>query len=455
MIESLYRSLPSVDKLVSMAPLSEVTVGASARVAAARDAIAAARDAISNSGQAPTPETIAEDAARRAEDAIRCSIRQVLNATGIVVHTNLGRAPLQLEAVARAVGACNLEMNLETGRRGSRRDHVERLLRDLSGAEAALVVNNNAAALMLMLATFTSGREVIISRGELVEIGGSFRVPDMIRAAGATLVEVGTTNRTHLSDYEAAIGPQTAAILRVHPSNFHITGFTHQPTGAELADLAHAHELRIFYDMGSAAFAPLPHGLSQNVNPTAELEAGADLVCFSGDKILGGPQAGILLGDKSSVDPMAHHPMARAFRMDKIGLSALEHVLSACVAGRFEEIPVWKMLHTSVDDLRQRCLNLQSALGQVEADVDVETTQDAVGGGSHPGETIEGVALTLRPHQIPVDQLSEALRLGEPAVVGAIHDDRLWLHLRTVEPGEDEGLGRALLNALRGDGSGE
>ncbi|TNF30031.1 MAG: L-seryl-tRNA(Sec) selenium transferase, partial [Deltaproteobacteria bacterium] len=391
-----------------------------------------------------SPEGIAAAAARWLTSALAPSLRPVLNATGVVVHTNLGRAPLALDAVEHALGACNLEYDLEHGARGSRRDHVEALLVALSGAEAALVVNNNAAAVMLILGALCGGREVLISRGELVEIGGSFRVPDILAASGAVLREVGTTNRTWPADYRDACGERTAALLRVHPSNYAVSGFVHRPEPEELGEVARAAGILYINDLGSGTFAALPAPLRDGDRVRRALAAGADLVCFSGDKILGGPQAGIILGRREVVDRLARHPLMRALRPDKLALAALEATLIAYRSGDLDRIPVQRMLHLPAHVLRRRARDLAAALRDLPAAVEVAECSDAVGGGSHPGETLPGYAVTVRPRAGDASRLATALRGGEPPVIPVVTDGRVWLHLRTVPPEQDATLAAAL-----------
>jgi L-seryl-tRNA(Ser) seleniumtransferase len=418
---------------------------------AARSVIAEAREQIGAGADPPGFQAVVAATLARARVLSSTSLATVINGTGVVIHTNLGRAPLASDALLNAQGACTLEYDTTTGTRGSRRDHAEHLLTGLSGAEAALVVNNNAAAVVLMLAATSTGREVVISRSELVEIGGSFRIPDILACSGAVLREVGTTNRTYLEDYAAAIGPNTGAILRVHPSNFRVTGFVHRPEPAELAELAHAHELPFLHDLGSGSFADMPAAIAHDGDPVAEVAAGADVVCFSGDKLLGGPQAGIALGSKALIDAMAAHPLARALRVGKLTLAALEHTLVAYRRGEPDRVPVYRMLHADLDGLRARGSALASALEPLPLDTVLENCEDAVGGGSHPDAQLPGVALGIRPER-GVTRLAERLRRGAPAVIGTLRDNRLWIHLRTVDPEDDGRLVSALQAALQDGG---
>jgi L-seryl-tRNA(Ser) seleniumtransferase len=437
MSESPYRGLPAVDAVLADERVRNLDLGAAVTTEAARSAIAEARQKITAGADAPDFDAVIAVTLTRARTLSATSLATVINGTGVVIHTNLGRAPLAPDALLHAQGACTLEYDTSTGSRGSRRDHAEHLLTGLSGAEAALVVNNNAAA-------------VVISRSELVEIGGSFRIPDIMACSGAVLREVGTTNRTYLEDYESAIGPNTGAILRVHPSNFSVTGFVHRPKPAELAELAHAHDLPFLHDLGSGGFAAMPAAIAHDGDPVAEVAAGADVVCFSGDKLLGGPQAGIAIGSKAYIDAMAVHPLARALRVGKLTLAALEHTLAAYRRGEPGQVPVYRMLHADLDGLEARGTALASAMEPLPVDAIVARCEDAVGGGSHPDAHLQGVALGIRPEHGGVTRLAERLRQGAPPVIGTLRDDRLWIHLRTVDPEDDGRLATALETAVRG-----
>jgi L-seryl-tRNA(Ser) seleniumtransferase len=408
------RDLPSVDELVRGVddPLA---------VDAARSVIARARQEIRAGVE---PGDLAARLTRELEAARRPSLRRVLNATGVIVHTNLGRAPLAEEAIARvhdvARGYSNLELDLEDGARGSRQDHLASLVRRLTGAEASLVVNNNAAAVLLALAALAEGREVIVSRGELVEIGDGFRIPDVLARSGARLVEVGTTNRTRAADYERAIGPDTALVLRVHQSNFRLVGFTELPRLEQVAAVAHAHELPLVDDLGSGALGDLPGEPSARES----LAAGADLVCFSGDKLLGGPQAGIVAGRADLVERLRRHPLQRALRIDKLTLAALEGtlLLHLDAPGR---IPVLRMLAEDAPAVRARAERLAALTGAT-----VEETVARVGGGALPLSELPSFACAL-------DQsLAAPLRAGEPPVIGIVRDGKLLLDCRTLADDE-------------------
>ncbi len=344
-------------------------------------------------------------------------LRRVINATGVVVHTNLGRAPLPETAIAQVVDAArgysNLELDLRSGTRGSRQDHVAALLRDLTGAEASLVVNNNAGAVLLALAALAEGREVVVSRGELIEIGDGFRIPDVLARSGARLVEVGTTNRTRAADYERAITKDTALLLRVHQANFRIVGFTEQPKEKELAAIATRHGLPLVVDSGAG---PIPEE--------------ADLVCFSGDKLLGGPQAGIVVGRADLVEQLRRHPLQRALRIDKLSLAALEGTLRAHLDG---DVPVTQMLAQDPVDVRARAERLAAATGGV-----VEETSGRVGGGAMPEAEIPSFACALD------ESLAGPLRAGEPPVVGVVRDGKLLLDCLTLGDGEVDEVAAAV-----------
>jgi L-seryl-tRNA(Ser) seleniumtransferase len=423
------RSLPSVDRLAGDPRLAghprELTV------AAARTVLARARAAIRAGGDAPS---LVDAVLEELEHARRSSLRRVLNATGVLVHTNLGRAPVAEEALARVVevgrGYSNLEYDLERGERGSRQDHLAPLLSRLTGAEAALVVNNNAAAVLLALAALAEGREVVISRGELVEIGDGFRIPDVLARSGARLIEVGTTNRTRAADYERAIGPETALLLRVHQSNFRLVGFTERPPLEELAEIARRARLPLVDDLGSGALSPL----GDEPTPAESLRAGADLVCFSGDKLLGGPQAGIVVGRAELVEELRRHPLQRALRADKLTLAALEGTLTlALTAETREDIPVLRMLHEPVATVRARAARLAELVGGT-----VEDTIARVGGGALPLTELPSAACAVE------EALAERLRLGEPPVIALVRDGRTLLDCRTLTDDEVDEVAAAV-----------
>jgi L-seryl-tRNA(Ser) seleniumtransferase len=447
-----YRNLPSVERLVAAIErrLNGDILPHGLLVEAARAEIAAARAAVSGGVAAPPAEALAAAALSRARALAMPSLRPVINASGVILQTNLGRAPLSQAALAamQAVGAgySNLEYDLEAGERGSRSVHLASLLCRLSGAEAALAVNNNAAAVYLALSALAAGREVIVSRGQAVEIGGGFRIPDVLRQSGAALVEVGTTNRTYLQDYAAAIGERTALLMRIHTSNFRLTGFVHETSLAELAALGRARGVPVLDDLGSGTLLPTaPYGLAPEPTVQESVAAGADLVTFSGDKLLGGPQAGLIVGRAALVERLWRHPLARALRVDKTTIAGLEATLLAYLRGRAtEEIPVWRMIAADIAGLRARAGRLAAALGPGRAEVVASSA--AVGGGSLPGETLPSAAVAL-PGSDP-DRLAARLRRGDPPVVGRIAEGRVLLDMRSVLPEQDEALLRALRAAL-------
>jgi L-seryl-tRNA(Ser) seleniumtransferase len=403
-------------------------------VAAARVVLEHARDEIRAGGD-PGPlvdATVAELARRRSP-----SLRRVVNATGVLVHTNLGRAPLAEEAIARVVevagGYSNLEYDLARGERGSRQNHLAELLARLTGAEAALVVNHNAAAVLLALAALAEGREVVVSRGELIEIGDGFRIPDVLARSGARLVEVGTTNRTRASDYARAVGPDTAVLLRVHQSNFRVVGFSEQPRLSELAAVARQHEILLVDDLGSGALAPI----GDEPSPAESLRAGADLVSFSGDKLLGGPQAGVVVGRADLVERLRRHPLQRALRADKLTLAALEGTLSLALdSSSREEVPILRMLHEPIERVRARAERLAELVGG-----EVEETVARVGGGALPLAEIPSAACAVE------EGLVEPLRLGETPVIAVVRDGRTLLDCRTLTDAEVEEVAVAVLAA--------
>ena len=430
------RELPSVDELVGRKELEALAAqhGRPLVVAAARAALAAAREDVQSGYPAGD---LVQRTANQVAGRLRPKLRRVLNATGVVVHTNLGRAPLADAALERvqeiASGYSNLEFDLGAGSRGSRQDHVAAVLRELSGAEAALVVNNNAAAVLLALAALAEGREVIVSRGELIEIGDGFRIPDVLARSGANLVEVGTTNRTRLADYEHAITDRTAALLRVHQSNFRMVGFTEQPRAGDLAKLAQRRGLVLVDDLGSGAIVET----ADEPTVAASVEAGAHVVTFSGDKLLGGPQAGIAVGRADLIERLRRHPLQRALRADKLTLAALEGTLMLYRAGS-RDLPVLRMLDEPVETVHARAVRLAELTGGT-----VVESVARPGGGALPMTEIASHACAL-----PLE-LAEPLRRGEPAVVGIVRDDRLLLDCRTLTDAEADEVATAV-RAARG-----
>ena len=406
----------------------------------------------------------------RLRAALAPSLQPVINATGVIVHTNLGRAPLARPALDRiaevAGGYANLEYDVAAGARGSRTVHAAKLLTQLTGAEAAAVVNNNAAAVLLVLAALADGREAIISRGELVEIGGGFRIPDVMRQSGAILREVGTTNRTRAADYAAAISERTALILRVHPSNFRIEGFTERPALAELAQLGARFDVPLVEDLGSGLLAggeaavaagegasggagSHAHAMRDEPTVRASIDAGVSVCTFSGDKLLGGPQTGIIVGRRAPLDRIRRHPLMRALRVDKLTLAALEATLIEHAAGRADRtVPVARMIATPVEELASRadalCARLSGADG---LRLTVAASEAAIGGGSTPGVTVESRALVVAAAGRSPHDLAAALRANQPPVIGRVADDALRLDLRTVLPEQDDALAAALVRS--------
>jgi L-seryl-tRNA(Ser) seleniumtransferase len=386
-----------------------------------------------------------------AASAASDSLREVINATGIVIHTNLGRAPLAqkaIEALAEAAACTNLEVDLTSGQRGTRGASVEQLCRDVTGAAAALIVNNCAAATLLTLQTLAAGRRVIISRGQLIEIGGSFRLPDVFRQAGVELHEVGTTNRTRLSDFAEAIGPETAAILRVHPSNYRISGFCESAPIADLVELGNRHQIPVIDDVGSGCLYDLAcYGLADEPIVGESLRAGADLVIFSGDKLLGGPQCGIILGCAEIVAKLRSNPLARALRVDKLTLAALQATLQIHRAGRaFDEIPVLRQLALPDSKIRTRAERLVEELRKKSPRPDkfsVQAVASAPGGGSLPGNTISSWAIAIQSQS--ADHVARQLRLGSPAVFARVQERCTLLDLRTVRAEDEDRLIRRIL----------
>jgi L-seryl-tRNA(Ser) seleniumtransferase len=449
------RSLPSVEQVLQRPELVRLQQehGRDSVLRELRQALDELRTLAANDA-APAGEGLVPEVAGRVERRLRRSaapsLVRVINATGVVVHTNLGRAPLPPDAAARvaqlAAGYSNLEYDLAAGERGDRESHVEPRLRRLTRAEAAIAVNNNAAAVLLAVNTFAEGREVLVSRGELVEIGGSFRIPDVLRKGGARLVEAGTTNRTRLADYEAALDADTGLILKVHPSNFRIVGFTEAPELAELVSLARRRGLPLVEDLGSGLIAPLP-ALPDEPSVSARLAAGVDVVTFSGDKLLGGPQAGLAAGRREAVDRMRRNPLYRALRVDKLTLAALEATLVDHESGlASERLPVLRLIASTADSVRARVSAMVEALRPQAggAQLEVIPGESAVGGGAAPSVPLPTYLLSIRTASRRPDELVAELRRRRPPVVARVADDRLLLDLRTVLEEQDQELLKAL-----------
>lgn len=444
-----YRDLPSVDRVLADPRVAALAVerGHAPVASIAREVLETYRASIAAS---PIDSPAVIEAVLARAEALRPSLRRVVNATGVVIHTNLGRAPLSLaalEAVERvSAGYSNLEFDLDAGERGTRFAHLDRVLCLLSGAEAGIAVNNNASALLLALAALCRDREVIISRGQLVEIGGGFRIPDVLRQSGATLVEVGTTNRTYARDYAEAITERTAAILRVHSSNFRVVGFTEQAPLAALASLARERGLLLLDDLGSGALLDTrAYGLAHEPLVQESVRAGADVVLFSGDKLLGGPQAGIAVGRTAAIEVMRRHPLARAVRIDKGNIAALSATLDHYAKGEAErEVPVWRMIALAADAIEGRARDWADACSDHAS---VEACESTVGGGSLPGESLPSFACAVDAPS-GAEAFAAALRAASPPIVARIHEGRVWLDPRTVDAIEDAHVKATLVRLL-------
>ena len=453
MNQKLLRQIPKVDELMKQPVLLTLceTVPSQTVTQAVRQVLEDLRKEIlaGNMEEMPSAEAlcagIVADANRQAEP----SLKKVINATGIILHTNLGRACISARAAAAAQEVARsystLEYNLEAGRRGTRYSHVESLLCKLTGAESALVVNNNAAAVLLILSDMAQGGQVITSRGELVEIGGSFRVPDIMEACGAELKEVGTTNKTHLWDYDRAINEKTRALMKVHTSNYRIVGFSETPTLPELAELAHSRGLPVIEDLGSGCLVDLQQfGIYGEPTVQDSVRAGVDVVSFSGDKLLGGPQAGVIVGRKAIVDKLKKHPLTRAMRVDKMTLAALEATLRSYDAGAYNEIPTIAMLAVTQDQLRAKADTLCALMTAAGISADVVPTEGQVGGGSVPTQMLKSFAVAVQPAGVNLDRLEANLRMGSPAIVGRINHDRFLLDVRTLKESDYADIVRAV-----------
>jgi L-seryl-tRNA(Ser) seleniumtransferase len=453
-INANLRLLPSIDKLLNEASAADLIThyGRDSVRDSLRIVLDAAREWIRHGGTPPESGELLSNTADLLSKTYQPSLRPVINATGVIIHTNLGRAPLSEAAqeamIAVASGYSTLEYQLEAGVRGKRDTHAEVLVKEVTGAEAALVVNNNAAALILILTTLASDREVIISRGQLIEIGGGFRLPDIMRRSGAKLVEVGTTNRTYLDDFTDAITPQTALLMRTHASNFKQSGFTHQPDVKELANLAHKHGLFTLDDLGSGALIDTAeYGLEHEPTVQESIRAGVDLVAFSGDKLLGGPQAGIIAGKAILVDKLKMNPLARAVRLDKLCLAALVATLTHYRTGNaITHIPVLRMIAMTAEQCRVRAEAWATELSSDQIGIEVVAAQSTVGGGSLPGAELPSFALALTPSD--PDAFAARLRQQALPIIARIADQRVLLDPRTVLPNQDTDIVRTLKSLL-------
>ncbi len=444
----LLRKIPQVDAVLREPAVRAVadTWGVPVARWLVQREIASAREGAQRGVEPGDANALADAVAANAADLDRRRIRRVINATGVVLHTNLGRAPLSanaIDAVREASGYAALEYDLEVGDRGARAPVAGTLLAALTGAEASLVVNNNAGALLLALAALARGREVVVSRGEMIEIGGEFRLPEVMEASGAILHEVGTTNRTHAKDYRKAIGERTALVLKVHPSNYRVVGFTKEPALGDVIAIAHEAGVPVLYDVGSGLLRP-DDRMPGEPDASSSIAAGCDLVCFSGDKLLGGPQAGVLAGRHELVELCRRNPIARAVRADKLTLAAMEATALAHARGRWDEIPAFAAISRTEEELRARADLIVASLPQGAAFV--EHGESVTGGGSLPGHTLETAVVTV-PHTQP-QLLAALLRENDSPIVGRVESGRVMLDLRTVASVNDEVIAQALRSAL-------
>ncbi|MQG80685.1 MAG: L-seryl-tRNA(Sec) selenium transferase [SAR202 cluster bacterium] len=447
-----YRNLPNVNSILENDAVQEI-VSLYKRdwvVELVRETIDQARETISKGHACPTlPEIISTIKDRVALLTVQ-SPRRVINATGVIIHTNLGRSPLSDNAMeaalAASAGYSDLEFDLSSGRRGSRQSHLQSLLKEITGAEASLVVNNNASALLLGLSALADGKEVIVSRGEAVEIGGGFRVPDVMEQSGAVLIDVGTTNRTYVRDYANSLTPQTGVFLKAHASNFRVEGFTAEVSIGELVELGRVNDIPVIHDVGSGALLDTDkYGLAHEPTPQESIAAGAGLVMFSGDKLLGGPQAGIISGDRVLVEKLSRHPLARAIRIDKISLASLTATLMHYLKGEAEaEIPIWKMISARPDQIRLRAQKWKESL---QVDAEIIESKSAVGGGSLPGETLNSWSLAINSVGVSggAQALVKRLRENVPPIIARIEGDKVLLDPRTVMENEED----LVVDALR------
>jgi L-seryl-tRNA(Ser) seleniumtransferase len=457
-MQSELRRLPSVDKVISDERIKQLSDNYPHEliVNLVRQCLEEARLSITHGSASPSVDKIVDSVRVELQALAQLSVRRVVNASGIILHTNLGRAPLSKEARRAmeevAAGYCNLEFDLDSGARGSRDVHIEKLLCQLTGAEAAMVVNNNASAVLLTLMVLAKKKEVVVSRGQAVEIGGGFRIPDVMRQSGAKLIEVGTTNCTYVHDYEQAISPRTAALLRVHTSNFRVEGFTHSVDIEEMVALGKKHDIPVLDDLGSGCLlGTTAFGLVAEPMVQQSVSLGVELTCFSGDKLIGGPQAGIIVGSKALVDKLRKHALARALRIDKIRLAGLSATLIHYLKGEaMEKIPVWRMISEPLGEVEKRARLWAKAFGDSAHLVDGETM---VGGGSLPGSTLQTKLVSIQGkqgHGNTALSLARRLRHNVPPIIGRISDDVLLLDPRTVLGEEDSIVIQAIRTATAG-----
>jgi L-seryl-tRNA(Ser) seleniumtransferase len=457
---NMFRMIPAVDRLLEKLLTSERSLSypRSLVLAAINDVLDDTRKKIEGDAIKDLTElgidSISEKVVKRLEVAARPSLRPVINATGVVIHTNLGRSILAERVLARVMsiggGYSNLEYDLEEGKRGSRHSHVEGILRELTGAEAAIVVNNNAAAVLIALETLARGSEVVVSRGELVEIGGSFRIPDVMKKSGAKMVEVGTTNKTHVKDYEEAIGPDTALLLKVHRSNFHIIGFTEEVATSQLAELGRRHGLPVMEDLGSGCMVDLSeYGLAKETTVRDALAGGVDIVTFSGDKLLGGPQAGIILGRKDLIDAIKQNQLARALRIDKLTLAALEETLNIYRDEKtaLKEIPTLRMICQDYGSLKTKAGRLARMIGMLDTEafsIDQVNGVSKVGGGALPLMELPTRLLRLTPMGISARFMDEWLKSCKTPIIIRVEKDSVLMDVRTIRDEELKTVAQAI-----------
>lgn len=458
MQKQLLRQIPKVDQILDLNEIKNCLAATQREVVvnAIRETLdVVRRDICEGKGAIPSNSDIATMVVAKLKTTDNMSLRKVINATGIILHTNLGRALLSKKAAQNALNiACSystLEYSLATGKRGSRHEHISDLIASVTGAEAAIAVNNNAAATLLCLAALFKGKEVIVSRGEAVEIGGAFRIPEIMELSGALLKDVGTTNKTHLYDYERAVSKKTGAILKVHTSNYRVIGFQESVSVKELSALAKTKKLPLVYDMGSGLMVDLRNYGLDEPNVGQAFEDGADLVLFSGDKLLGGPQAGIIAGKKKYIDIIKKHQMARPLRLDKITLAALESTFRAYRDKKqaMSEIPILSMITAPVDELEDKAKRFKLQLGKLKAKISVQPEIGRIGGGSAPMLDLKSFALSIVPTEISVDALERALIDWETPIISRISDDKLLIDMRTVSDAELDIVKKALQKILK------
>lgn len=449
------RKIPSIEDILESIELQEYIHKLSHQTVAetARDVVSSLRKKLMKGKEEISPKAIIQEIEKILSHQQTLFTKPVINGTGVILHTNFGRAPLGEDVLDHikqiSKNYCTLEYDLKAGKRGERTYFLERLICKLTNAEASLVVNNNAAAVLLILAELARGKEVIVSRGELVQIGGGFRIPEIMAQSGAILKEVGTTNRTTLADYSGAINENTALLLKVHHSNFKMIGFTEEVTLTELVKLGKANNVPVMQDLGSGALLPTEeYGLAHEPTPMDAVDAGVDLVCFSGDKLLGGPQSGIILGSGKWVERLRKHPLYRALRVDKMVIAGLENlVLTYLKKEAPEKIPPWKMIKTSLDDVKARGEKIKKTLEESNIQVSIVQSRSTVGGGSLPGETLPTYVISF-DSQLSADQLSEKFRSLPTPVIGRIENDKFTLDLRTIFPHQDETLIKSIKSVL-------